>query len=544
MVEASAPADSPQVGGLLLLQAVRELSATDQDLEDVLARTVQIACQLTGARYGAMGVLAEAAPDRLSHFITHGLTQQERGAIGELPRAHGLLGRLLREPTGVRVRDVAQEHDAVGYPPGHPVMHSFLGMPIRTASGVFGNLYLTEKAGAPEFSAEDESVLETLAAVVGVVVDLSRRRLEARSQRTAVATVRTVNRALVTEQDPASVVSLVLTEALRTTGASAALVLKQAASNDADAWEVLAAEGDADVVDDVVTQVETQLREGTTRARPTHGARNAPRLLLDDQQGPRRTSIVPVALRDGTSLALVVRGWRPATSLAPRLTESLLESLGDQVGLILDRVAAAHHRDEITRLQDRERIARDLHDLVIQRIFAAGLTLQGAARLATPPEVTERVERTIAELDATIRDIRATIFALTPSTGGSLRSQIQDLMQSYAPHLGFAPTLHCPQPVEDLIDEEGRLSLLLVVREALSNVARHARATSVEIDVRAEADRLLVTVTDDGVGLPEAVVESGLGNARSRARQRGGSMDLLARTPRGTVLRWQVPLPD
>ena len=538
----------------LLLRAVRELSAADKDLVDVLGRTVEIACELTGARYGAMGVLAEAEPQRLSHFITHGLTLEERAAIGEPPMGRGLLGRLLRDSRGVRVHDVTREPDAVGYPPGHPLMRTFLGMPIRTASAVFGNLYLTEKAGGEPFTAQDESMVETLAAVVGVSVDLSRRRLEAASQSAAVAAVRKVNRSLVTEHDPSSVVATVLAEAVRTTGAQAAMVLAEpatepvtnpAADHEEESakpvpLEVVAAVGAS--ADSLVPQVEEQVRSTLAAGGPTHWATNAPRLLLDDQEGPRHTSIVPVRLRDGSSVALVVTDWRPATTLAPRLTEGLLESLGDQVGLILDRVAAVHHRDELNRLQDRERIARDLHDLVIQRIFAAGLTLQGAARLDPPPEVTERVERTIAELDATIRDIRATIFALTPASGVSARAQIRDLVQSYTPHLGFAPTLSCPGEVDDLLDEEGRLALLLVVREALSNVARHSRARAVEIDVRAEADRLLVTVTDDGVGLPEHVVESGLSNARARARQRGGSMDLMARTPRGTLLRWQVPL--
>jgi len=541
MDKASVPARSQEARIELLLRAVRELSAADQDLVDVLGRTVEIACELTGARYGAMGVLAEAEPHRMSHFITHGLSEQERASIGEPPRGRGILGRLLTDPHGVRVRDVTQEPDAAGYPPGHPVMRSFLGMPIRTSAAVFGNLYLTEKTGGEEFTAEDASMLETLASVVGVSVDLSRRRLEAQSQSTAVATVRTVNRALVTEQDPASVVATVLAEARRTTGARAAMVLAEASEETAAALDLVAADG-ADV-DGLWSELDEQVRSTLTLGGPSHWATNAPRLLLDDQEGPRHTSIVPVRLRDQSSVALVVVDWRPATTLAPRLTEALLESLGDQVGLILDRVAAARHRDELTRLQDRERIARDLHDLVIQRIFAAGLTLQGTARLHPPSEVTERVERTIAELDATIRDIRATIFALTTTSEVSVRTQIRDLLQSYTPHLGFAPTLRCPREVDDVVDEDSRLALLLVVREALSNVARHARAEAVEIDVHAEAERLFVTVTDDGVGLPEHVVESGLGNARARARQRGGSMDLLAHTPRGTVLRWQVPLP-
>lgn len=159
------------------------------------------------------------------------------------------------------------------------------------------------------------------------------------------------------------------------------------------------------------------------------------------------------------------------------------------------------------------------------------------------PEVLQRVEQTIDELDATIRDIRATIFALSPTRAGApLQAEISELVKSYAQNLGFAPTVSCSPGVESAIDDDSRLTLLLVLREALSNVARHARATAVEIAIHLEAEHVVVVVTDDGVGLPPRVVESGLGNVRARARQRGGSMDLMAHTPRGTVLRWQVPL--
>jgi len=159
--------------------------------------------------------------------------------------------------------------------------------------------------------------------------------------------------------------------------------------------------------------------------------------------------------------------------------------------------------------------------------------------------VQDRIERTIGELDATIRDIRSTIFSLTPARNGtSVQEHITELIDSYAVNLGFSPVLLCDEAIDEVLTESSRLALLLVVREALSNVSRHAHATSVMIAVAVEADRLVVVVTDDGVGLPDQVAESGLGNVRTRARQHGGSMDLLAHTPRGTVLRWQVPLHD
>ncbi|MGB5936954.1 MAG: GAF domain-containing protein [Ornithinimicrobium sp.] len=525
-----------------LLAAMHDLADIDDggDLGTVLQQTVEIACEMTGARYGAMGVLSEDDGSGLSHFITHGMSAQQRRLIGDPPAESGVLGRLIADPVAVRVVDVTLQEDAVGFPPGHPVMHAFLGAPIRTGSRVFGNLYLTEKAHGAEFSEHDEWLLNGFASLAGVVIDLVRRRLVADGQQSMVSTIRQLNRSLLTEGDPAAIVPVVIDEAIRATGASAVAV---AAVRDEGDPRVELIAGSGQTSQDLLDMHAARITQGINDARSMHWSSEASTPLVDQQAGPRHTSIVPIQLRDGTWAVMVVDGWRAATLASPRLSEELIESLGDQVGLVLDRVAADDSHDALTKVADRERIARDLHDLVIQRIFAAGLTLQGAARMRPEPEVLQRVEQTIDELDATIRDIRATIFALSPTRAGApLQAEISELVKSYAQNLGFAPTVSCSPGVESAIDDDSRLTLLLVLREALSNVARHARATAVEIAIHLEAEHVVVVVTDDGVGLPPRVVESGLGNVRARARQRGGSMDLMAHTPRGTVLRWQVPL--
>ncbi|MGB5953598.1 MAG: GAF domain-containing protein, partial [Ornithinimicrobium sp.] len=547
-MDRSTPAGAPPPPDQLqrLLGAVSDLGDIDHGvgLDGVLQRIVEIACEITGARYGALGVLSEGAGDggghALSHFISHGMSPDERAAIAHPPMAGGILGRLIAEPVTLRLADVSSEPDAIGFPPGHPHMKTFLGAPIRTGAHIFGNLYLTEKADGQEFTRDDEVLLEGVASLAGVVIDLTQRRLRADGQHAIVATIRQLNRSLLTEDDPAVIVPLVIEEAMRSTSATAVAV-GTAVGPGADRVELVTARGvDGVALFDAHPDAWARsLETGTSM----HWATGESAPLLDRDSGPTHTSVVPITLRDGRCAVMVVDRWRPQPGASPLLTEELIESLGDQVGLVLDRISADEGHDALTKVADRERIARDLHDLVIQRIFAAGLTLQGAARMKPEPEVLERVEQTITELDATIRDIRATIFALSPGRPGvSLHAEIRDLVASYAQNLGFTPTVTCAAGVEEVIDEDSRLTLLLVLREALSNVARHAQATSVEIVIRLEAAHVVVLVTDDGVGPPTEVIESGLGNARARARQRGGSMDLMARTPRGTVLRWQVPL--
>ena len=538
--QASEPPPSDHVQRLL--GAMHDLADIDDggDLGTVLRRTVEIACEMTGARYGAMAVLSEQDGGGMSHFITHGMSAEERSLIGKPPTARGVLGRLISEPVSLRLVDVTTQKDAVGFPPGHPIMHTFLGSPIRTGSRVFGNLYLTEKAQGEEFSEHDEWLLQSLASLAGVVIDLVRRRLDADGQQTIVSTIRQLNRSLLTEDDSAAIVSLVIEEAIRATGATAVLV-SVVREEGKPRIEMIAGSGDSP--QDLLERHAARIDEGLKGAHSMHWSSEASTLLVDHQSGSPHTSIVPIHLRDGTWAVMVVDGWRPAALASPRLTEELIESLGDQVGLVLDRVAADDSHDALTKVADRERIARDLHDLVIQRIFAAGLTLQGAARMTPEPEVLERVQQTIDELDATIRDIRATIFALSPARAGApLKAEIRELVGSYAQNLGFTPTVSCSPAVESAIDDDSRLTLLLVLREALSNVARHSRASEVDIAIHLDDENVVVVVTDNGVGLPRRVVESGLGNVRARARQRGGSMDLMAHTPRGTVLRWQVPL--
>ena len=255
------------------------------------------------------------------------------------------------------------------------------------------------------------------------------------------------------------------------------------------------------------------------------------------------TSLVPIDTRTGSPLVLVAHHWRALQGVSHQRMHDVLTAVALHASMILDRARGEEEHDLLTVLEDRDRIARDLHDLVIQRLFAIGLTVQGAARRAVRPEVSERLENAVAELDQTIRDIRATIFELRHRAGvGSFRADLRQLVESYTPTLGYAATLQLTGPIDSVTGDEAQTQVLMVVREALSNVARHAHASSTTVSVEATSDRLTVSVSDDGVGISANAVESGLGNVRARAREHGGAVELLALEPRGTRLSWSIPV--
>jgi signal transduction histidine kinase len=222
--------------------------------------------------------------------------------------------------------------------------------------------------------------------------------------------------------------------------------------------------------------------------------------------------------------------------------QQLMRTFADHVGLALDRARALEDREEMAVLSDRDRIARDMHDLVIQRLFATGMQLQGLRMLADRPELVEAIDNAVDNIDTTIRDIRGTIFELHGRQDASLRGAVRRLAKEYVPALGFAPSVRTVGPVDTAVPAGVQVELLTVLRETLSNVAQHARARHAGVELEVTGDDVVVRVSDDGVGLPEERVESGLENARLRARALGGSFEVASESAGGTVATWRVPL--
>jgi signal transduction histidine kinase len=360
-----------------LLEAILSI-ASDLELEGVLRRIVSAACTLTDATYGALGVL-DAKGDELAQFVTFGLSDAEEARIGERPKGHGVLGLLINDPQPIRLRDLGAHEKSFGFPPGHPPMHSFLGVPIRVRGLVFGNLYLTEKRSQAEFTERDERLLSSLAAAAGVAIDNAR----------------------------------------------------------------------------------------------------------------------------------------------------LHQRLG-----------------ELALFADRERIARDLHDTVIQRLFAVGLSLQGLAGVVDPPSAGDRIEAAVDELDLTIADIRSTIFALQARNDMGVRAEITRAATETRDALGFLPRVAFEGPIDSAAEAEVAASAVSVVREALSNAVRHARATRVEVVVAATPHTFQVTIRDNGKGIRRSASSSGHGlrNMAARAERLGGSLEVRSAPGEGTTIRWSVPL--
>ena len=532
-----------------LLDAVIAMAA-DLSLDSVLQRIVTTASELVRARYGALGVLSPAtgaSEHRLQEFVTYGLSQEERDRIGDLPSGHGLLGLIIDDPRPLRLDHIGSHPSSYGFPPAHPPMESFLGVPIRIRDKVFGNLYLTEKSGGGGFTLEDEQVVVALAAAAGVVIENARlyadserrqRWLQAAAETTA-ALLGDVSRdgALQVVTDQAAIAAeadravLITRDELGTTvravrGAPGLLAGDVLDSSAGLVAEVLAGGAPAAVHDLAAPQVPVGPDPAYALSLGTEG------------------SLLALPLATGESVGVLILVWAPRRHGVHELTDpSLVTAFVEQAALALQVAEAREDRAMLAVFADRDRIGRDLHDLVIQRLFAIGLTLENVARLAVRPELSERLTAAVDDIDVTIKEIRRSIFELGSGRGTlvELRREIGQVVEEQATHLGLRPSLVTEGPLDSAVPDAVRPHLLAVLREALSNVARHAQARSVSVSVTAGADVVLV-VLDDGVGLPDDVRSSGLRNMGERAQSLGGWCRVGRRPEGGTSVTWSVPL--
>lgn len=525
-----------------LLDAVVGIS-TSLDLRSTLHRIVESACSLLNARYGALGVIG---PDRrLTEFITHGLDPEAHARIGEPPRGRGVLGLLIADPRPLRLSDITKHPHSYGFPPHHPPMRSFLGTPIRIRDKVFGNLYLAEKQGAKEFTEDDEEIAVALAAAAGVAIENARLYAEAHRRERWLAATAEITGVLLGPIRRTDALALVARRAREVAEAELALVLLY--DEDATEFTVEVAEAVTPVppglVGCVLPAADITFAAAVTEGRNTlvpEFAKAAP-WPVPVPDGPAALS--PLAAADTLHGVLVVAHSAGKATPAPD-DVSLLASFANQAALAMERARAQEERELLVVLEDRERIARDLHDVVIQRLFATGLQLQSAAPLAARSDVARRINAAVDELDATIRDIRQAIFELRTPMSAALRTEIREEVDAAADALGFRPKLELSGPIDSAVPEAVRPDLLAVLREALSNVVRHAKATRVTVEVRVDATRLTTVITDDGVGTDPAAARGGLVNMRERAQRYGGELEVGRAQPRGTRLVWSVPLRD
>jgi two-component system sensor histidine kinase DevS len=527
-----------------LLEAVLSVGS-DLDLETVLRRIIESATTLVDARYGALGVIGDE--DTLARFLPVGMDPETIREIGPFPAGRGILGLVIRDPHPLRLHEIADHPDSYGFPANHPPMHSFLGVPIRIRDEVFGNLYLTEKRGGADFDEDDEAVVRTLAAAAGVAIDNARLYDHARRREQWLSAASELTRSLLSGDAPADVLRSFAASVREMAGADLVtvavpvpgtgdLVVDAADGDGADRVRGLVLPGGESPAGRVYATGERVIAD--------HGGHEA---LGDPDAGP--TIMLPLGTPDHVLgvLHLTARAGRPPFSEA---AVAMVAGFAGHAGLALEIAERRRDADLLTTFEERDRIARDLHDVAIQRLFASGMTLQGVTRIVGD-DAAKLIMKTVDDLDETIRLIRSTIFSLRARERGDrnaagLRVRVLQIADHASDSLGFSPTLRLDGLLDTAVPEHVADHVLAVTREALSNVARHARATAVEVSVAATAADVVVTVADNGIGIPaDRTRSSGLGNLAARAAELGGTFTAQPRPEGGgTVLTWRAPYRD
>ena len=524
-----------------LLDAVSAV-AGDLDLHATLERLVAAAGVLADAKYAALGVI-DTSGEGLVDFITYGMPQQTVTSIGAQPRGHGILGLIIEEPRPLRLHDLNTHPSSYGFPENHPPMQSFLGVPVRVGNRVFGNLYLTDKVGGIDFTSEDELAVIALAAAAGVAIENARlfERLS-RRERWLSATAE-IQDLLLGDVDRSGALALIAARARDMADADLAVVVLEHSDG------TLNIEGTAGLSDGLLGGALP--RDGSLSDVVEHGATVilAEGVRIPGLESLASALLVPFTGPGGVGGALLIgSNAEAALRVWDEGDVQELRGFAAQAALGVDRAQAQEDRAALAILADRDRIARDLHDLVIQRLFATGLTLHAMARRPEHAEIAGRLTAVVDHLDATIRDIRGTIFELgRDGSDADLKGQINAVALAAEPVLGMRPHVECSGPLDSVVHDSVRPHLVAVIVEALSNVGRHAEAAHVHVAVSIEGAgpeaAVVVEVRDDGKGfIPQQSGGSGLANMRERASDLGGRCDIIAAPGQGTVVRWTAPL--
>jgi signal transduction histidine kinase len=516
----------------------------------VLRRIVEVACDLVNARYGALGVLAPVGG--LEEFIHVGMDADAVERIGHLPAGKGLLGALIDEPRPIRLVKISDDPRSVGFPANHPPMSSFLGVPIRVRNEVFGNLYLSESA-AGRFSEDDERVVIALAATAGVVIENARLFEQAKRRQDWLQASMQIQQRLMTSDRSEQHLEVIARRALTLADADLVSLVLPAADPSMLLVAVAAGETTGDLVgfeypleNSVVglalqTGQPVMLGDAAADRYAVHQAR-----VMD--AGP--IMVVPLVAGENVRGALSVarkRGRR-------RFDDADLDmatTFAGHAAVALELADARADQQRVLLLEDRDRIARDLHDHVIQRLFAAGMTLQGVPGLRGAEQAV-RIDRVVTDIDDVIAQIRTSIFGLRGSLqpqATSVRNELLAVASETSTLLGFEPRVRFTGPVDSVVGPDLADDLVAVAREALSNAARHAQADAVELSLSVSDAALVLEVVDNGVGLGDITRRSGLDNMRVRAEQYGGTLEVgpapAGTSPaerEGTHLRWTIPL--
>ncbi|WP_329337176.1 GAF domain-containing protein [Streptomyces sp. NBC_00663] len=535
-----------------LLEAMRSVGS-GLELHSTLDRICETAAELTDARYAAIGVIDEDGRG-LADFVFHGVDEATARRVGRLPDGHrGLLGALIRDPEPVRLADLTTDPRSCGFPEHHPRMRGFLGLPTRVQGEIFGNLYLAEKRGGEPFNDHDLHIVRVLATEAGIAIGNARLYEAAKQRERWIDGSVAVTTALLSGGDTDDALQVVAEQARRLSGSAAGIVLLPADEGGLEIAAVAADQPSA-MLGTVVppeSGIVAELLDG--QAVFLEDAAGDPRMTTTLAHGYGPTMMVPLC-SDGRILGALVTPRTRGERLFTETERTLAIQFAAQAALALVMADAQRDRERLAVYEDRDRIARDLHDLVIQRLFATGMTLASAQRGSLVPEVRDGVGNAVDELDVTIQEIRTAIFALQqePAEAPSgLRTRVLREINTAAVPLGFKPSHRFVGPVDALVGDLTGKNLIAALRETLSNAFRHARATRIDVVVDAGVTLpdgrkgVRLTVADDGVGIPAGGRRSGLKNLERRAESLGGTSRHgpgIGEDGGGTTVVWEAPL--
>ena len=525
-----------------LLRANRTIVA-ELSLATVLRRIVEAAREVAGAKYAALGVIG--ADRRLEQFIHAGIDEATVDSIGHLPEGRGLLGAVIEHPQPIIVSEISEDPRSSGFPAHHPAMHGFLGVPIRLRDQVYGNLYLTEPATG-SFSEEDAELVSALAATASVAIENARLYEESRrGQEWLRASIEAQRAILGSNDNSRQVLQRIAENALRLANADVVSIVRPSSQPDHLEVAVAVGIGEEKLQGMHFPTAGSLAWEAMTAGHGTIGHASD----LGPDHFVHLSTVVPVGpvmtsplIGEGAPRGAIVVGRRPDGDGFTPTDLDVAESFANQAALALELSDGRADQQRLTLLEDRDRIARDLHDHVIQRLFAIGLSIQAASSMVANSEVNARLQKSVDDLDETIKQIRTSIFQLRDSAeDSSLRHSVLQVVEQAAAVFGFAPRVHFGGPLDTAVQPDLVDDVHAVVREALTNAAKYAHATEVDVEITTDATNLVITVSDNGAGMANTKRRSGIANLRTRAERRGGTLVIAQRPEGGTELHWTVP---
>ena len=538
----------------VLHQASLEL-VQNVSLDSLLERIAAIAREQSQARYAAVGVLDEHG--RLEKFLTLGMEPAEIAKMEHPPVGLGLIGGLMQSRDPIRLAHISDDPRSVGFPPHHPPMESFLGVPIRLGDQPLGQIYLTEKIGAEEFTLADQLVIETLASYAAVAI-ANARMLSKLTERDRVLTQRNQNLGLLNTlastlsraEDLDELLELALSQVMD----HLALEVGEIYLREEEGKTLRLAFHRGDLCERLFERIRIQPGEGLVGQAALSG-QPAMMIVQTASDGGlhasvglseiRQVACFPLTGRRGLSGVMCAAICRPQP--LDDLDVQFLSAIGSWVGAEIENVRLNLNQRRLAVLEERERIGMDLHDGVIQSIYAVGLTLEHARLLLMEDtqQSRQRIEQAIADLNSTIRDIRAYILDLRPRQlhDENLMQGIDRLVHEFRVNTLVDVQMKGPPDGLERLPAPQAVALFHICQEALANIAKHARSRRVDVNVWTTADRVLLEVTDDGEGFnierTRLTIGHGLSNMMTRARNAGGDVEITSELGQGTsILAW------